>query len=214
MIWPAHSLVGTMFCMKKTAMSSVLLLVVLCSWAQAQKTGGGPRIPILNAIGGLPSVAAGLGSSATVTNPGEAAVTIRDGIRIHTVETPYQNGRQEIHVLLPASYRKDKSYRVLYVLPVEKGFDQKYGYGLGILKEMNAHSKPPSPEGEGFEFWRRVETAEAISHSSTTRKFAPPSAGSSVSWSRMYSRITSSVTLPELATKYPRAQICRPQKAF
>ena len=141
MIWPAPHLGGTMFCMKKTAMSSVLLLVVLCSWAQAQKTGGGPRIPILNAIGGLPSVAAGLGSSATVTNPGEAAVTIRDGIRIHTVETPYQNGRQEIHVLLPASYRKDKSYRVLYVLPVEKGFDQKYGYGLGILKEMNAHNK-------------------------------------------------------------------------
>lgn len=30
----------------------------------------------------------------------------------------------------------------------------------------------------------------------------------------MYSRITSSVTLPERATKYPRAQIGRPQKVF
>jgi len=30
----------------------------------------------------------------------------------------------------------------------------------------------------------------------------------------MYLMITSSVTLPELATKYPRAHICRPQNAL
>ena len=108
---------------------------------EVEETGGGLQIPILNIIGDLLKAAAGLGSSAAGIDPGEAAVPIRDGIRIHTVETPYQNGRQEIHVLLPDGYREGKSYRVLYALPVEKGFEQRYGYGLGILKEMNAHNK-------------------------------------------------------------------------
>jgi len=62
-------------------------------------------------------------------------------VKTHTVETEYQGGRQEIRVLLPDDYRKDKYYRVLYVLPVEKGFDERYGYGLGVLREMDAHNK-------------------------------------------------------------------------
>ena len=62
-------------------------------------------------------------------------------IIIHTIESQYQNGKQEIHVLLPDNYREDKLYRVLYVLPVEKEFDQRYGYGLGELKRMDAHNK-------------------------------------------------------------------------
>jgi predicted alpha/beta superfamily hydrolase len=59
----------------------------------------------------------------------------------HAVETAYQNGKQEIRVLLPDDYNKSNSYRVLYVLPVEKGFNTRFGYGLGILKEMNAHNQ-------------------------------------------------------------------------
>jgi len=65
----------------------------------------------------------------------------QDNVKIHTVETEYQNGKQEIRVLLPDDYHKDNYYRVLYVLPVEKGFDQRYGYGLGVLKQMDAHNK-------------------------------------------------------------------------
>ena len=108
---------------------------------EIEEMDAGPRVPILSAIGDLPRGAAGLRSSATGADPCEAAVAIRDGIRVHTVETPYQNGRQGIHVLLPDTYQQDKSYRVLYVLPVEKGFEQRYGYGLGILKAINAHNK-------------------------------------------------------------------------
>jgi hypothetical protein len=67
--------------------------------------------------------------------------TFADNVKIHTVETKYQSDKQEIRVLLPDDYREDKSYRVLYVLPVEKGFDQRYGYGLGVLKQMDAHNK-------------------------------------------------------------------------
>jgi len=66
--------------------------------------------------------------------------TLADQIKTHFVETEYQNGTQEIRVLLPDDYHTDKQYRVLYVLPVEKGFDQKYGFALGVLTDMNAHN--------------------------------------------------------------------------
>jgi predicted alpha/beta superfamily hydrolase len=61
-------------------------------------------------------------------------------IEIHVVETKYQHGKQEIRVLLPDGYQKDGSYRVLYVLPVERGFKQEFGYGLRVLKHMDAHN--------------------------------------------------------------------------
>ena len=67
--------------------------------------------------------------------------TFGDNVKIHVVETEYQKGKQEIRVLLPDDYREDGCYRVLYVLPVEKGFDQEYGYGLGVLEQMNAHNE-------------------------------------------------------------------------
>ncbi len=62
-------------------------------------------------------------------------------VRVHTVESEYQTGEQEIQVLAPDDYREDKYHRVLYVLPVEKGFDQRYGYGLGVLEQMDAHNE-------------------------------------------------------------------------
>jgi hypothetical protein len=98
------------------------------------------RIPILSQIGD----ALGVGSArpgAKASESSKMPVEVKNGVRIHTVETQYQNGKQEIRVLLPDDYRSDKNYRVLYVLPVEKGFDQRYGYGLGVLKEMNAHNE-------------------------------------------------------------------------
>jgi len=62
-------------------------------------------------------------------------------VRIHVLQSEYQNGKQEIRVLLPDDYRADRRYRVLYVLPVEKGFQQRYGYGLGVIERMNAHNR-------------------------------------------------------------------------
>jgi hypothetical protein len=107
---------------------------------EISKKGRKLRIPILSQIGDM----LGLGSagpSDRISNSNEVSVEIRDGTRIHTFETEYQNGKQEIHVLLPDDYRSSKKYRVLYVLPVEEGFHRKYGYGLGVLKQMNAHNK-------------------------------------------------------------------------
>jgi len=44
--------------------------------------------------------------------------TLADQIKTHFVETEYQNGTQEIRVLLPDDYQVDNQYPVLYVLPV------------------------------------------------------------------------------------------------
>jgi hypothetical protein len=62
-------------------------------------------------------------------------------VKTHEVETEYQKGKQEIRVLLPDDYRKTSAYRVLYVLPVERGFRSRFGFGLGVLKELNAHNR-------------------------------------------------------------------------
>lgn len=59
----------------------------------------------------------------------------------HTVETEYQTGEQEIRVLLPDDYSEAGAYRVLYVLPVETGFNDNFGYGLGLLKGLDAHNQ-------------------------------------------------------------------------
>jgi len=56
------------------------------------------------------------------------------------VESEYQIGKQEIRVLLPDKYDPAKQYRVLYVLPAAHKIEG-YGYGIGLLKELDAHNK-------------------------------------------------------------------------
>lgn len=98
------------------------------------------RIPILSQIGDLFKSSESIESRIKKPDLNEKEVKVQDGVKIHTVETEYQNGEQEIRVLLPDNYNKGRCYHVLYVLPVEKGFDQRYGYGLGILEQMNVHN--------------------------------------------------------------------------
>ena len=65
---------------------------------------------------------------------------LADEVKTHFLKSERQNGRQEVRVLLPGKYDGKKKYKILYVLPVEAGFDQKYGYGLGVFQKMNAHN--------------------------------------------------------------------------
>lgn len=63
-------------------------------------------------------------------------------IAIHRVETEFQNGEQEIHVLVPDDYRySGASHQVLYVLPVEKSGRYRSGYPLDVLRDMDAHNR-------------------------------------------------------------------------
>ena len=77
-------------------------------------------------------------NSVTMAKP---QVEFHSEVHVHSVESEYQNGMQEICVLLPGDYSDDRKYRVLYVLPVEAGFEKVYGYGLGVLEEMDAQNK-------------------------------------------------------------------------
>jgi len=121
---------------KKIANISAVLLLGLCHVAQGRRLACSESVAVerFGTVASTDSRAGALG-------PATTGVTAQDGVTIYTVETEYQNGRQEIRVLLPDSYNEHKSYRVLYVLPVEKGFDRRYGYGLGVLERMDAHNR-------------------------------------------------------------------------
>lgn len=57
--------------------------------------------------------------------------------KIWTMESPYQQGRQEIRVLLPDNYDPVKKYRVVYVLPVGIG----PGSALRIFEKENLQNR-------------------------------------------------------------------------
>ena len=54
-------------------------------------------------------------------NPARAAAAVMtdDGILIHEVKSPYEEGVTQVRVLLPGKMQSRKRYRVIYVLPVE-----------------------------------------------------------------------------------------------
>lgn len=63
------------------------------------------------------------------------------GVRTHVVQSPYQRERTKVRVLLPDNLEEDKSYRVVYVLPVEAGEEARYGDGLAEVLKYNLHNE-------------------------------------------------------------------------
>lgn len=87
-------------------------------------------------------------SAVSICNAGKySEIVIRDatvdsnGFLVHTVDSPFQSGKTKIRVLLPSQIHKDKKYRVLFVLPVEKNEENRYGDGLLEIKKANLHNK-------------------------------------------------------------------------
>lgn len=60
-----------------------------------------------------------------------------DELKIHSVESPYQPGLQEIRVLLPDTYNPARKYPVVYVLAVGQG----RGSALRIFREADLHNR-------------------------------------------------------------------------
>lgn len=56
------------------------------------------------------------------------------GFDYFTVESPYQSAVTNVRVLLPSTYDALKTYRVVYVLPVEAGSGSTYGDGLATVR--------------------------------------------------------------------------------
>jgi hypothetical protein len=54
----------------------------------------------------------------------------------HVVPSEFQQGKAEIRVILPKDFSRTAKYRTLYVLPVEVGFEAKFGDPLASLSTM------------------------------------------------------------------------------
>lgn len=63
------------------------------------------------------------------------------GVWRYNVESPFLRGANALEVLLPDSYDARRSYRVLYVLPVEAGLGERYGDGLQTVRRTDAHNR-------------------------------------------------------------------------
>ncbi|HRJ72152.1 MAG TPA: alpha/beta hydrolase-fold protein [Terrimicrobiaceae bacterium] len=65
------------------------------------------------------------------------AVAAADELKIHSVESPYQPGSQEIRVLLPDNDDPSRKFPVVYVLAVGQG----RGSALRIFREADLHNR-------------------------------------------------------------------------
>ncbi|MCA9204631.1 MAG: hypothetical protein KDA59_16370, partial [Planctomycetales bacterium] len=61
--------------------------------------------------------------------------------RVHSIRSPYQSGETRVSVLLPRDYDMDRTYRVLYVLPVEAGDGRRWGDGLEEVRRAALHER-------------------------------------------------------------------------
>ena len=59
----------------------------------------------------------------------------------YSVSSPYLNGKNEVEVLLPDTFEKTRKYRVLYVLPVEKGIGGHFGDGLQEMRKADVQNR-------------------------------------------------------------------------
>jgi len=63
------------------------------------------------------------------------------GILVHEVRSPFQNGTTLIKVLLPDARQPIANYPAIYILPVEAQSEARYGDGLAEVKKQGLHNK-------------------------------------------------------------------------
>jgi Predicted esterase len=74
--------------------------------------------------------------------PAVATATIDDGgILVHEIESPFQEGKTQIRVLLPKRRQSGHFYPVVYVLPVEARNENEYGNGLLEIKTHDLQNR-------------------------------------------------------------------------
>lgn len=62
------------------------------------------------------------------------------GLMTHTLQSEFQRTPTLLRVLVPDSYDPIRSYRTVYLLPVEPGGGRKYGDGLTVVQKANLHN--------------------------------------------------------------------------
>lgn len=62
-------------------------------------------------------------------------------VKVFKVDTPLLGKTSTVEVLLPDKLDSGKTYRTLYVLPVEGGIGGQYGDGLAEMRKADAHNR-------------------------------------------------------------------------
>lgn len=68
------------------------------------------------------------------------AVRNEAGVLTHHVQSIYQSATTQIHVLQPDQLEKGRKYRVIYLLPVEAGKENRYGDGMEEVRSLGLHN--------------------------------------------------------------------------
>lgn len=76
---------------------------------------------------------------AAVSLPHVARRTAAPAPIVHEIASEFQRGPTRLRVLLPATYTPAKTYRTVYVLPVEAGNGTQYGDGLRVIEQARFH---------------------------------------------------------------------------
>jgi len=63
------------------------------------------------------------------------------GVKVFRIDSPYLGRTSTVEVLLPDSIEAGRTYRTLYVLPVEGGIGGRYGDGLAEVRRADAHNR-------------------------------------------------------------------------
>lgn len=86
-------------------------------------------------------------AAAAIVAEGEGQVSpavLTDGVLIHEVQSPFQQGKTQIRVLLPTPIEMKRKYPVIYVLPVEAKSESRYGDGLAEVQKLKLQEKQPA----------------------------------------------------------------------
>jgi hypothetical protein len=75
------------------------------------------------------------------TSATDPAWDAQKGVWQFRISSPQQQGANDVEVLLPDDYDRNRRYRSLYILPVETGIGGRYGDGLQVVKSIDAHNR-------------------------------------------------------------------------
>jgi len=121
------------------------------------------------------AAAAALDESARV---GEPTFDAAKGVWVFVVESQFQKGPNKVEVLLPERWNAGRSYRVLYVLPVQPGPPGPWGDGLQLVRELGAHDAHDlicvSPSFDSWPYYGSHATDPGIRHEDYIVKVVVP----------------------------------------
>jgi S-formylglutathione hydrolase FrmB len=96
--------------------------------------------PAVTGLGGFADQAVTAAAARAVAVPTANVAAARGGLITQTIASPFQRTATRLRVLLPDSYDPTRTYRTVYVLPVEPGNAAAYGDGLTTIRQANLHN--------------------------------------------------------------------------